>query len=317
MSLRDKTQADLGLKPGDTLELTLFGESIEVTVANFREFQFQSGLNFLVTASPGTFDDFPGTNLATIKTAVGEEKNVERALAKRYPDITFIPVGDALNQAASILSQLSTAVNIVGGLAVANGLLVLAGTMAAGRKQREADAVVNKVLGSTRARRGARVRARICAARCILGAARDGRRHRRRARHHAGGADGPRLHGRPGAGGRRDGGRDRADDCDGGADDVERAEHAAGAVSEVAGLGASRLAALASSAIDHGSDVSGVLVGGAGDLDSKPVPSGMAPAMDSVADEVAGHHAERDAQPLYDRLQRALTFAGWTEPLQT
>ncbi|MEO7221834.1 MAG: FtsX-like permease family protein, partial [Devosia sp.] len=151
VSLRDKTQADLGLKPGDKLELTLFGESIEVTISNFREFQFQSGLNFLVTASPGTFADFPGTNLATIKTAVGEEKNVERALAKRYPDITFIPVGDALNQAASILSQLSTAVNIVGGLAVANGLLVLAGTMAAGRKQREADAVVNKVLGSTRA----------------------------------------------------------------------------------------------------------------------------------------------------------------------
>ena len=150
VSLRDKTQADLGLAPGDTMELTLFGESIEVTVSNFREFQFQSGLNFLVTASPGTFDDFPGTNLATIKTAVGEEKNIERALARRYPDITFIPVGDALNQAASILSQLSTAVNIVGGLAVANGLLVLAGTMAAGRKQREADAVVNKVLGSTR-----------------------------------------------------------------------------------------------------------------------------------------------------------------------
>ena len=71
-------------------------------------------------------------------------------MARRYPDITFIPVGDALNQAASILSQLSTAVNIVGALAVINGLLVLAGTMAAGRKQREADAVVNKVLGSTR-----------------------------------------------------------------------------------------------------------------------------------------------------------------------
>jgi putative ABC transport system permease protein len=150
VSLRDKTQADLGLKVGDTIELTLFGETLEAEIANFREFQFQSGLNFMVTASPGTFGDFPGTNLSTIKTAPGEEKNIERALAQRYPDITFIPVGDALNQAATILSQLSTAVNIVGGLAVINGLLVLAGTMAAGRKQREADAVVNKVLGSTR-----------------------------------------------------------------------------------------------------------------------------------------------------------------------
>ena len=103
-----------------------------------------------MTATPGTFDAFPGTNLATIKAAEGHEKDVERALARKYPDITFLPVGEALNQAAGILGQLSTAVNIVGGLAVLNGLLVLAGTMAAGRKQRESDAVVNKVLGSTR-----------------------------------------------------------------------------------------------------------------------------------------------------------------------
>ena len=150
VSLRDEDAKSLGIKAGDKLELTLFGKSVDVTVANLRDFQFQSGLNFLVTATPGTFDAFPGTNLATIKAAPGHEKDVERALAKKYPDITFLPVGEALNQAAGILGQLSTAVNIVGALAVINGLLVLAGTMAAGRKQREADAVVNKVLGASR-----------------------------------------------------------------------------------------------------------------------------------------------------------------------
>ncbi|RYE10654.1 MAG: FtsX-like permease family protein [Hyphomicrobiales bacterium] len=151
VSLKDDVAESLGVKPGDTIELTLFGESIEATVANLRDFQFQTGLNYLVTASPGTFADFPGTNLAIIKAAEGKEKDLERALARQYSDVTFIPVGEALNQAAEILGQLSIAVNIVGGLAVVNGLLVLAGTMAAGRKQRESDAVVNKVLGATRA----------------------------------------------------------------------------------------------------------------------------------------------------------------------
>ncbi len=150
VSLKDDIAQKLGIKAGDTIELTLFGESIEVTVANLRNFQFQNGLNFMVTATPDTFADFPGTNLATIKASEGHEKDLERALAREYPDITFIPVGEALNQAADILGQLSVAVNIVGGLAVINGLLVLAGTMAAGRKQRESDAVVNKVLGATR-----------------------------------------------------------------------------------------------------------------------------------------------------------------------
>lgn len=150
VSLRDQDADSLGIKVGDKIEITLFGKSFDATVANLRDFKFQTGLNFMVTASPHAFDDFPGTNLATIKAAAGHEKDVERALARKYPDITFLPVGEALNQAAGILSQLSTAVNIVGALAVVNGLLVLAGTMAAGRKQREADAVVSKVLGSTR-----------------------------------------------------------------------------------------------------------------------------------------------------------------------
>ncbi|HZY68355.1 MAG TPA: FtsX-like permease family protein [Devosia sp.] len=150
VSLKDDVAEALGLEPGDTIEMTLFGEAIEATVANTRDFQFQNGLNFMVAASPNTFIDFPGTNLAIIKAAEGREKDLERALARQYADVTFIPVGEALNQAAEILGQLAVAVNIVGGLAVVNGLLVLAGTMAAGRKQRESDAVVNKVLGATR-----------------------------------------------------------------------------------------------------------------------------------------------------------------------
>ena len=150
VSLRSRMKETLGLKIGDKIELTLFGETIEATVANFRDYEFQNGLNFLVTLSPHALDAFPITWLAIIKAAEGEEKNVERALARQYPELTFIPVGDALSQAADILSQLGTAVNIVGGLAVINGVLVLAGTMAAGRKQRESDAVVAKVLGSTR-----------------------------------------------------------------------------------------------------------------------------------------------------------------------
>jgi putative ABC transport system permease protein len=150
VSLRTRARDSLGLKIGDTLELTILGEKIEATVANFREYHFRSGLNFLVTVSPHAVDGFPSSWLATMKVVAGTEKDTERALVREFPELTFIPVGESLNQLAELLGQLGTAVNIVGGLAVVNGLLVLAGTMAAGRKQREADAVVNKVLGATR-----------------------------------------------------------------------------------------------------------------------------------------------------------------------
>jgi len=150
VSLRVTARDALGLKVGETIELTLFGEKIEARIANFRDYQFRTGLNFLVTLSPGVLDRFPERWLATIKTTPGDEKTVERALVQEFPELTFVPVAAILDEAADVLNQLGTAVNIVGALAVINGVLVLAGTMAAGRMQREADAIVNKVLGSTR-----------------------------------------------------------------------------------------------------------------------------------------------------------------------
>ncbi|NOZ33010.1 MAG: FtsX-like permease family protein [Alphaproteobacteria bacterium] len=151
ISLRSTMKTQFGLEVGDVIEFTMFGDAFETTIANFRDYQWQNGINFMVTFSPGFIESYPSTFLGTIKAAEGQEKDIERLLTRTFPDISFIPIGDALNQLSNILGQLGTAVNIVGGLAVINGLLVLAGTMAAGRKQREADAVVHKVLGATRA----------------------------------------------------------------------------------------------------------------------------------------------------------------------
>ncbi|MFY8031946.1 MAG: FtsX-like permease family protein, partial [Devosia sp.] len=57
---------------------------------------------------------------------------------------------EAAAAAASRLGQLSLAASLVGGLAVSNGLLVLIGSLATGRRQRQADAVITKVLGATK-----------------------------------------------------------------------------------------------------------------------------------------------------------------------
>lgn len=150
ISLRDTMKSELGLKVGDTIEFRLFGDTITATIANFRHFEYQKGLNLMVTFSPGVLTGYPFTNLATIKAAPGRVNALERTLFHTFPEINFIPVGEALNQAAGFVGQIGAAINMVGVIAVINGLLVLAGTMAAGRKQRETNAVIEKVLGATR-----------------------------------------------------------------------------------------------------------------------------------------------------------------------
>jgi len=65
--------------------------------------------------------------------------------------VRFIAIGKTLGQITTALSQLSLAAGLVGGLAAGNGLLVVIGSLAAGRRQREMEAVIKTVIGERRA----------------------------------------------------------------------------------------------------------------------------------------------------------------------
>jgi putative ABC transport system permease protein len=151
ISLSREMQEPLGLKLGDQLTISLAGRPITVTIASFRDIDEREGqLNFRLLLSPGLIEKAPQTFMASIKADDGADDAVESRLSKAFPALTFLPVGDALERIAAILASLANAVAIVGSIAVLSGMLVLAGAMAVGRKQREADAVVMKVLGATR-----------------------------------------------------------------------------------------------------------------------------------------------------------------------
>lgn len=150
VSLHQSLRSGLGVDLGDTLTFTIFGEPITATIASFRDYSWQGGIDFLATFSPGVIDAFPTTLFAAVTALPGREEAVERQLAIDFPDVRFIAIGDTLKQITDALSQLSFAAVLVGGLAVGNGLLVLVGSLSTGRRQREADTVISKVLGATR-----------------------------------------------------------------------------------------------------------------------------------------------------------------------
>jgi len=149
LSLHQSLKSGLGVDIGDTLSFEIFGETIIGTIANFRDYSWQGGIDFLATFSPGALEGFPSTLLGAVTARPGQELALERDLAAALPDVRFIAIGETLKQITAALSQLSLAATLVGGLAVGNGLLVLIGSLATGRRQRQADAVINKVLGAT------------------------------------------------------------------------------------------------------------------------------------------------------------------------
>jgi putative ABC transport system permease protein len=149
VSLHQSLRSELGVKVGDKITFDIFGDTVAATVANFRDYSWQGGIDFLVAFSPGVLDTYPATLLGAVKAAPGREEAVERSLAAALPDVRFVAIGETLDQITKALGQLSLAATAVGGLAVGNGLLVLVGSLATGRQQRRADALITKVLGAS------------------------------------------------------------------------------------------------------------------------------------------------------------------------
>lgn len=148
ISLHQNLRHTLGLRLGDEVGFDLFGDTIVARVVNFRDYAWQGGIDFLVAFAPGALENYPSTLLAAVTAAPGQEQDAERFLAMEFPDVKFIAIGATLERITAALGQLSLAVAAVGGVAVSNGLLILIGSLASGRKQREADAVMTKVLGA-------------------------------------------------------------------------------------------------------------------------------------------------------------------------
>jgi putative ABC transport system permease protein len=150
ISVHQKLRSGLGLKLGDELTFSLFGDNITAKVANFRDYSWQGGIDFLVTFAPGALESYPATLLGAVTAKKGRQDALERELAAAVPDVRFIGIGKTLEKTTAALGQLTLAASLVGGLAIANGLLTLLGSLATGRRRREADAVITKVLGATR-----------------------------------------------------------------------------------------------------------------------------------------------------------------------
>src|SRR5690606_24934046 len=147
----DELRHVYGVKLGDQLTFQVFGESIDARIASFRDYEWQrGGINFPFVFSPGALDAFPVAYFGLVKAVEGTEVELQRTLVDAFPVLLFILLDEAIEAVRGLIDSLSYSVGVLGAIALASGALVLAGALATGRHQREADAVVSEVLGATR-----------------------------------------------------------------------------------------------------------------------------------------------------------------------
>jgi putative ABC transport system permease protein len=130
----------------------VLGREITGHIASFRKVDFTTGgQNFVLVLSPGLIDKAPHSFLATVRVDGSEENAMYMAVTEKYPGVSTVRVKDAIAQVDSLLQQLAQGIRAASLVTILAGLLVLAGTIAAGARTRLYDATVLKVVGATRA----------------------------------------------------------------------------------------------------------------------------------------------------------------------
>lgn len=140
----------LGLKVGDSLTIGVMGRPVEARIASLRTIDWRSfGFNFAIIFAPGTLESAPYTLMATVGTVAGTDTRAfERSLADSLPMVSAIRVADIVAEVRSILESLSAAIRIATALAIAMGVIVLAGSVVATRAQRARELVLLRLVGA-------------------------------------------------------------------------------------------------------------------------------------------------------------------------
>ncbi|MBO6756801.1 MAG: ABC transporter permease [Roseibium sp.] len=157
VSFEEEAVQELGLKLGDEVTVNVLGREITAEIANTRDIQWQSlAINFVMVFSPNTFAGAPHAHLMTLgwdaDVGTEEELGLLRTVSNAYPTVTTVRVKDAIAQVNDLVTQLAWAIRGASSVTLIASVLVLAGALAAGHRNRIYDAVILKTLGATRTR---------------------------------------------------------------------------------------------------------------------------------------------------------------------
>ncbi|MDO5368975.1 ABC transporter permease [Paracoccus sp. (in: a-proteobacteria)] len=152
ISFSAEEAAEIGLSLGDTLTVSVLGRDITGTIASFRQVEFRNaGIGFVMSMNPAALQGAPHTWIATVYAGPEAETAILREIGDRWPNVTAIPVGEAIERVADLLAGIGAAVRWGAAATLVTGFAVLVGTALAAARARRYEAAILKTLGASRA----------------------------------------------------------------------------------------------------------------------------------------------------------------------
>ena len=140
------------LHVGDTMKFDVLGRVVSARVTSIRDVEWRESRNggFVFVFRPGVLDQAPQTLVAPLKGPEGVEARArfQHDLVERFPNVSVIDFHEVLETIRDVMSKVTLAISVVGGLVLFSGGLILIGAVAMTKFQRVYEAAVFKTLGA-------------------------------------------------------------------------------------------------------------------------------------------------------------------------
>ena len=140
------------LHVGDTMRFDILGRTISPRITSIRDVAWRESRNggFVFLFRPGVLEQAPRTFVSPLKgpIAVDARGRFQHDLVERFPNVSVIDFHDVLETLREVMSKVTLAITVVGGLVLFSGALILIGAVAMTKFQRVYEAAVFKTLGA-------------------------------------------------------------------------------------------------------------------------------------------------------------------------
>lgn len=138
----------LGLKLGDRVGFDLAGQTLEARVSSLRSLNWESMRpNFYFLFSPGALDEHPATWMTSFHLPAGQEAIALR-LSRQFPTVSAISLDGVFSQVRAVVQQISLVMQLVFGLMLVAGVLVLLAALQTVLAERRWESALLKALGA-------------------------------------------------------------------------------------------------------------------------------------------------------------------------
>jgi putative ABC transport system permease protein len=137
---------------GDTIRFDILGRIVSPRVTSIRDVEWRESRNggFVFVFRPGALDQAPQTFVAPIKgpADLAGRARFQHDLVAKFPNVSVIDFREILETLRDVMSKVTLAITVVGGLVLFSGALILIGAVAMTKFQRVYEAAVFKTLGA-------------------------------------------------------------------------------------------------------------------------------------------------------------------------